>query len=117
MSKPKRQGTAWETAIVKAAHAYGIPARRLAEEGSNDPGDIQLGDTWILEARHRQNMNIHEALAKAKRKSPLPNTAVVWKRMKRKKPGQQRRRSAGPPIVAIDLPTFLQLISGKDDTV
>lgn len=114
-NKPKAQGTAWESATVAASQAFGLEAERLAEGGMNDLGDVRIytpaGD-WIIEAKHRTALNIHETLEKAIRKSGTPNTAVHWKRSARKK-GNTNRTQVGVPIVAITYERFLELIGGQ----
>ena len=43
MANPSRnKGTAAESAVVKLAHAHGIPARRCALAGNQDQGDVHL---------------------------------------------------------------------------
>ena len=115
MGKAKAQGTRWETALVTAARAFGIEGRRLAEGGINDPGDIQLepsnGDIWIIEAKHRANLNAHQALSAAKKKAPAyALVAVAWKKTVRKSNNQKRSADGEPSIVVLDLATFLTLI-------
>lgn len=44
MSKPKAQGTAWETAFVNAAQDQSLLAGRIVEGGRHDVGDVYLGD-------------------------------------------------------------------------
>lgn len=116
----KQQGTAWETELVAAAKAMGYDAWRLAEGGSGDPGDLVVvtpdGDHYVLEAKNRTALNIHDALGKARGKAAradLPfhvaGTAVAWKRLVRKD-GKQRREQAGPPVVAITVGEWLSLI-------
>lgn len=45
MSKPKAQGTAWETAFVHQAQDAGLAADRLPEGGMSDAGDVWINDT------------------------------------------------------------------------
>lgn len=45
MSKPKAQGTAWETAFVRMVQDAALPADRLPEGGLRDAGDVWIGDT------------------------------------------------------------------------
>lgn len=52
---PKQRGTAAETAVVKAAHAHGIPARRVALAGNQDQGDVHLWDgAVVIEVKSRR---------------------------------------------------------------
>ena len=121
MSNPSKQlGTAWETEIVRVAQAHGLKAWRLAEGGPNDAGDIAIetkdGDVYVCEAKCRTNLNIHETLDKATVKAEnadLPfvpaGVAVAWKRLVNT--GGRRRVQAGPPVVAVELGEWLDLIS------
>lgn len=118
VNKPKNQGTAWESAIVAAAQAVGLQAERIAEGGSNDLGDVRIitqdGTEWIIEAKHRNALNIHETMQKAIVKSGTRNTAVWWKRTARKK-GNTRRSQVGIPSVSMPGDTFLKLLGGHTE--
>ena len=92
VNKPKIQGTAFETLTVNKLNEYGFKAKRLAEGGSNDKGDIECENTFnnilpypkiILEAKHRQNLNVHQTLAKAKEKAG-GDVVLAWKKTVRK---------------------------------
>lgn len=111
-SRPKDLGTKFETWVVRVAQKHGLIAERLAEQGSNDRGDIRIYcDTeWVLEAKDRMQLNLHQTLEKATLKSGTLNTGVVWRKMTRK-PGNQNRTQDGPVIVAITLERFLQLLA------
>ena len=45
MNKPKAQGTAWETALVRQCQTAGLLSDRMPEGGMNDAGDVWIGDT------------------------------------------------------------------------
>ena len=63
-----------------------MKAQRFAEGGSNDLGDIQLfvdGEEYFIEAKSRQNLNLHQSLGKAIEKSSDENTVLFWKKLKR----------------------------------
>lgn len=52
MNRSKQIGTAAETAVVKAAQARGIPARRVALAGNLDQGDVHLwGGDLVIEVK------------------------------------------------------------------
>ena len=116
--RPKDQGTALETATVKAARAAGRVARRLAEGGSGDEGDVEIydaaGDRWVVECKARAAMSLHPALAKAQRKAPDARVAVLWKRLV-KVDGKARRVPAGPALVAMPLTDYLDLLARVGD--
>lgn len=119
-NRAKQDGTEWETALVRQAEACGYTAWRLAEGGSNDPGDLVIrtpdGDHYIVEAKRRAALNAHDALVKATDKASsavLPfavtGVGVAWKRLVRKD-GRQRRVQAGPPVMLISVEEWLSLI-------
>ena len=69
VNKPKIQGTAFETLTVNKLNEYGFKARRLAEGGSKDEGDIECEVPFshilpyprvVLEAKHRANLNVEQ---------------------------------------------------------
>jgi len=121
--RPKDQGTRWETAIVDAAKAHGCDAWRLAPAGARDVGDVVVrtpdGDHYIVQAKDRQALNIHECLGELLgRVSERPDepfavtgVGVAWKRMLKLRDGELRRRRAGPPVVAVSLEEWLELIT------
>ena len=69
VNKAKKQGTTYETNIVNRLNKeVDFKAQRFAEGGSKDLGDIQLfvkDEEYFLEAKSRQNLNIHQSLEKA----------------------------------------------------
>lgn len=114
MNKPKKQGTEFETWCVNWFVKRGFKATRLAEGGSKDEGDIELinkfGTRFVIEARHRANLNTHEALPRAEGKSSAP-VILAWKRLGRKK-GNTRRTAKGPPNITLSFETFAKLFEG-----
>jgi hypothetical protein len=84
MSKAKAQGTTHESWIVNELTKIGFSARRIAEGGSADEGDVETfiqGSRWILEGKARQNLNVQQTLGKARKKAKGLPVAVVWKRL------------------------------------
>ena len=69
VNKAKKQGTNYETNIVNRLNKVNnFKAQRFAEGGSNDLGDIQLfieDEEFFIEAKSRQNLNLHQTLDKA----------------------------------------------------
>lgn len=103
--KPKDQGTRWETMLVRTARTYGLDAERLPESGVNDEGDLRINH-WIVEAKHRRQLNIHDALHKAQLKAGDSRpAAVAWKR--------RVDTNRHPIIIAMSLHDFLELLGGK----
>ena len=73
VNKAKKQGTNYETNIVNRLNDnVNLRSQRFAEGGSNDLGDIQLfakDEEYFIEAKSRQNLNLHQSLDKAIEKS------------------------------------------------
>lgn len=104
MSKPKAQGTRHESWIVNDLGTHDIPARRLAEGGSDDEGDVEAhlaGERWILEGKARQNLNVQQTLGKARRKASGAPVAVVWKRLVKKAGLSVRQPVEGERVVVV----------------
>jgi Holliday junction resolvase len=120
MSKPKAQGTRHESWIVTELQALGIQARRLAEGGAADEGDVEAtiaGTRWVLEGKARQNLNVQKTLGKARKKaggeSPV---AVVWKRLVKVAGYTNRQPVEGERItVTISWEDFLRLLKKEDE--
>lgn len=119
MSKNKQQGTAFETWTRRALNALGIEARRLAEGGSYDEGDVEadINGRWIIECKARSSLNIQDTLAKARRKAAGAPVILVWKRLVRVQGKQKRQPVSGEPIVVIlGWDDFVRLITQAEPT-
>lgn len=118
VNKPKIQGTKFETETVNKLNSYGFKAKRLAEGGSNDKGDIECENTFvdllpfpkiILEAKHRQNLNVHQTLHKAKEKAG-GHAILVWKKTKKKNNSQIRVADGERTVYIIDEELMFKLL-------
>ena len=95
MNKPKRQGTAFESALVRQAQEFGLLAGRFPEGGSND-----IGDVWINDLPQRGS-------------NALDIPVLAWSRLV--KNGDGRRVPDGTRAVAVlDLNDFLKLCGFGD---
>jgi hypothetical protein len=122
MSRQKKQGTAHESWLVKRLQEAGFKARRLAEGGRNDEGDVEawIDDRWVLEAKARSSLNVQDTLGKTRAKAaaasgePVP-VAVVWKRLV-KVPGLQVRQPVNGErvVVCLSLDDFMRLLDRKE---
>lgn len=110
MSKQKKQGTTHESWIVNELTSHQHPANRIAEGGSQDEGDVETtiaGEKWVLEGKARSNLNVQQALGKARAKASAANSgqqipvAVVWKRLVRVTGLQVRQPVEGERVVVI----------------
>jgi len=123
VNKPKKQGTTFETAQVHKLNSYNEhhKARRLAEGGSKDEGDIEFyrvdfmlpNERWIMEAKNRQAFNLHRGLQIAKSKAGKNPVVIAWKKLK-KVEGSKRRVADGESVVyCMDEKTFMALLEGR----
>lgn len=115
VNKAKKQGTNYETNIVNRLNKQdNFKSQRFAEGGSNDLGDVQLfvkNEEYFIEAKSRQNLNLHQSLGKAIDKSGNVNTILFWKKLK-KRDGNSRRSSDGmPEVVTMSYDLFVKLMN------
>tara|TARA_A200000159_G_scaffold23040_1_gene19904 strand:+ start:56 stop:460 length:405 start_codon:yes stop_codon:yes gene_type:complete len=118
VNKPKIQGTAFETLTVNKLNAYGFKAKRLAEGGSNDKGDIECLNPFVdqlpypnitFEAKHRANLNVHQTLAKSKEKAD-GDVVLAWKKTKRKGNSKVRVADGERVVYIVDEELMFRLL-------
>jgi len=119
VNKSKKQGTTYESNIVVRLNYYkNFKAQRLAEGGSLDKGDIELiinnKDLFYIEAKARQNLNIHQSLDKAIKKSKSKNTILFWKKLKLQKGHSKRTNDGVPEVVTMSYELFIKLMNNID---
>ena len=114
VNKAKKQGTNYETNIVNRLNKIdNFKAQRFAEGGSNDLGDIQLfidDEEFFIEAKSRQNLNLHQTLDKAINKSGDINTLVFWKKLNRKSNNERRSNDGVPEVISMPYELFVKLL-------
>ena len=114
VNKAKKQGTNYETNIVNRLNKIdNFKAQRFDEGGSNDLGDIQLfidDEEFFIEAKSRQNLNLHQTLDKAINKSGDINTLVFWKKLKRKSNNERRSNDGVPEVISMSYELFVKLL-------
>jgi len=114
VNKAKTQDTNYETNIVNRLNKIdNFKAQRFAEGGSNDLGDIQLyidDEEFFIEAKSRQNLNLHQTLDKAINKSGDINTLVFWKKLKRKSNNERRSNDGVPEVISMSYELFVKLL-------
>lgn len=120
MSKQKQQGTKHESWIVNVFQDAGFTARRLAEGGADDEGDVEVtinGTRWVIEGKARQNLNIQATLGKAREKAGGSTpVAVIWKRLVRVAGYTNRQPVSGERVViSLSLDDFLTLLAKKEE--
>ena len=115
VNKAKKQGTNYETNIVNRLNKVeNFKSQRFAEGGSNDLGDIQLfanNEGYFIEAKSRQNLNLHQSLEKAIEKSSNVNTVLFWKKLKRKGTNKRRTNDGMPEVVSMSYELFIKLLN------
>jgi hypothetical protein len=119
VSKNKQQGTAFETWTRRALNSIGIEARRLAEGGSYDEGDVEahIDGRWVIECKARSALNIQETLGKARRKAGGAPVILVWKRLVRVAGKQKRQPVSGESVVVVlGWDDFVKLITKAEPT-
>jgi len=118
VNKPKIQGTAFETLTVNKLNKYGFKARRLAEGGSKDKGDIECENPFIdrlpypkiiFEAKHRANLNVHQTLSKAKQKAG-GDVILAWKKTKRNNNSKVRVADGERVVYIVDEDLMFKLL-------
>jgi hypothetical protein len=103
-NKPKQQGTRHESWIVDELSAVDIEARRIAEGGAADEGDVEtflMGERWVIEGKARQTLNVQATLGKARRKAGGGRVAVVWKRLVKVSGMKNRQPVEGERVVVV----------------
>ena len=124
VNKPKIQGTAFETLTVNKLNDYGFKAKRLAEGGSKDEGDIECEVPFtsilpyprvILEAKHRANLNVHQTLAKAKEKAGDSDVILAWKKTKRKNNSKVRVADGERTVYIVDEDLMFRLLEKYEE--
>lgn len=93
--------------VLKAA---GFQARRLAEGGAYDEGDVEAnlyGFDVIIESKACQSLNVQAILGKARRKAGGKPVIVWWKRLVRVEGKQLRQPVAGEREVVVLSPSDL----------
>ena len=125
VNKPKIQGTAFETLTVNKLNDYGFKAKRLAEGGSKDEGDIECEVPFtsilpyprvILEAKHRANLNVHQTLAKAKDKAGDSDVILAWKKTKRKNNSKVRVADGERVVYIVDEDLMFRLLEKYEES-
>jgi len=120
MSKPKAQGTRHESWIVKELDAIGVTARRIAEGGSADEGDVEAtinGERWVLEGKATQTLNVQKILGKARKKAGGDTpVAVIWKRLVKVAGMVNRQPVEGErTVVILSWEDFINLLKAKEN--
>lgn len=123
VNKPKIQGTRFETLIVNKLNEFGFKAKRLAEGGSQDEGDIECFNTFtsllphprvVLEAKHRANLNVHQTLHKAKEKSK-GDVILAWKKTKRNTASKVRVADGERIVYIVDEDLMFRLLKNYEE--
>ena len=112
-NKQKKQGTTEEKRQRDRLLEYGFKVDRLAEEGIYDRGDyvIRLPVEIVGESKHAGALNIHEVVAKTKKKAGEGVFSFVWWKRSKRKGDNKNRSMVGKPIVCMDEDVFITILS------
>ncbi len=114
-NKSKQQGTTEEKRQRDTLLSYGFKVDRLAEEGMYDRGDYVVrltpDDNAVGEAKHMGAMNIHEAVAKARKKAGADLWSFLWWKRSARKGGNKNRSMVGKPIICMSEEDFKNMLS------
>jgi Holliday junction resolvase len=123
VNKPKIQGTKFETETVNKLNNYGFKSKRLAEAGINDEGDIECFNEFsnkipkpriVLEAKHRQALNVHQTMAKAKEKAGDSDVILAWKKTIKKNNSRVRVADGERIVYIVDEDLLFRLLENYD---
>lgn len=98
-NKPKKQGWELEVEVRDAALRRGMPSQRYETGAPGHDVDIDSDLRWVVECKHRANLNAHKAILHSIAHWPDHPVALVWKRLSRK--GDNQRRTADGPTLGI----------------
>jgi hypothetical protein len=106
MSNPQKQkGTRWESAVRDYLQDRGLPARRNAQHGAQDVGDLSIeGYPFALEAKDHARIELASFVDQANREAHnarVPYGAAVVKR---------RGKGVHQAYVVMDLETFTTML-------
>lgn len=121
MSKAKRKGTSWETAVAAyLSNATGLPIERRALSGTNDRGDIQglaiNGKRIVVECKNCKRYELSEWLDEAAREGSNDNAEIYLAAVKRAgkgftdKNGKPDMEKVGKHMVVMELDVFARLL-------
>ena len=116
MSKARDQGTRFETWLVDQLNEVTngwSRARRIAEGGVNDEGDVTYVDgfnqRWVVEAKATQTLNVTRVLGKARKKGGR-YTVLMWKRLTKSEGNSKRTPDGEPVVVVVPFELWLELM-------
>lgn len=120
MNKSKKQGTTAETRIIELHKTKGLQARRLAEGGRKDEGDVEVfllprfhSFRIVGEVKDRERLNAAEAIEKAVSKSGTHRTVLFWTQRVPIPIGGVRARKRRCVVIPEEL--WLELIGETDE--
>ena len=109
-NRPKSQGTGLESEVREAARTRGLPAQRYESGAPARDVDVDSHLRWVVECKHRANLNAHKTVLQSIANWPDWPVALVWKRLSRKD-GNQRRTADGPTLACLPYGDLLDLLA------
>jgi len=109
-NRPKSQGTGLESEVREAARTRGLPAQRYESGAPARDVDVDSHLRWVVECKHRANLNAHKTVLQSIANWPDWPVALVWKRLSRKN-GNERRTADGPTLACLPYGDLLDLLA------
>lgn len=109
-NRPKSQGTGLESEVREAARTRGLPAQRYESGAPARDVDIDSHLRWVVECKHRANLNAHKTVLQSINAWPDWPVMLVWKRLSRKD-GNERRTADGPTLACLPYGDLLDLLA------
>jgi len=105
-----KQGWELEAEVRAAALRRGMPAQRYENNSPGRDVDVDSDLRWVIECKHRANLNAHKTVLHSIAYWPDRPVAVIWKRLSRK--GDNARRTAdGPTLACLPYGDLLDLLA------
>ena len=121
-NKNKARGTRFESAVtqfVRLESAGGVDARRPAQAGPADVGDVHVGEDWVIQAKDWAKWSkadllrwTFEDVETQARNAARPFGAVV---VKRRREAGGASGAVGEALVAMSMETFTAVLSELAD--
>lgn len=117
MNKPKRAGTAWETAVAVFLRGHGFPlARRRELRGSLDAGDLDVLPGWVVGCKNEKRIELATymdeiaAQVENQRKFQFDHPAFYPEHLFGAMVVKRRNKPVGRAYVVMELEQFADLI-------
>lgn len=111
MSKEKKKGTEFETAVARYLNGEGVPANRAALHGAADEGDLEgvtfKGLPCVVECKNRKGMELSAWVDETERERGNAGAAYAFVVHKRRGRGE---KAMGDTYVTMTLSTLARMV-------